>query len=321
MNKDNPQTLVVSPEDAGKRLDIYLTASITELTRSAVKNLISNGLVSIDGAVETKAGAKVKSDNLVSIEIIETVETPLAPEPIDLDILFEDDHIIVVNKSRDIAVHPGAGNRTGTLAAGLLSHTEKLSTLGGADRPGIVHRLDKMTTGVMVIAKDDETHEDLKKQFSEHTVSKCYHALVWGKIDDDTGEIDLPIGRSTNDRKKISINTQSPKEALTRFSVLKRLNFITLLELRPETGRTHQLRVHLTSIGHPVVGDHDYGRRNPPPALAKNIADMIKGVKGQCLHALSLSFDHPKNGKRVEFTAPYPADMAAIEEALEKECS
>ncbi len=310
--------LKAESEDKGKRLDLFLSEKFPKRTRSFLKNLISEGQVSISEIVITKAGYKIKGDEILFVKFPEKPPETLAPEDIALDIVYEDDFLVVVNKPAHMAVHPGAGRSTGTLVAALLHHTGRLAPTGSPLRPGIVHRLDMGTTGVMVVAKDDPTFTDLARQFKEHTTERRYHALVWGRLKENRGTIDLPIGRCSTDRKKISAVSRSTREAVTHYKVIKRYNFFTLVELKLETGRTHQVRVHMDSIGHPVVGDPLYGKRKIPSATPKPIADRIKGLKRQLLHALSLGFRHPETNEELRFTSPYPDDMALIIELLDQ---
>ncbi len=312
-------TYITEEAEAQKRLDIFLSEKVGSATRSAVKRLIDDGLVSVDGVVASKGSYRLKAGEEVAAHLPAETDDTVCAEDIPLDIIYEDDFIIAVNKASGMAVHPGAGITNGTLSAALLHHSKSLSTVGGEARPGIVHRLDKETTGVIIAAKDDLTHLNLSEQFKERTVEKVYHALVWGRIKEDSGKVDMPIGRSVSNRKKISPQTNKAKEAVTAFSVLKRYAFFTLLELRPSTGRTHQLRVHMNEINHPVVGDKLYGRRKVHQAVPKAIADMIKGAKGQLLHARSLMVKHPSDGRALEMTAPYPEDMTEILAELDRD--
>ena len=305
-------TYIAEESDAQKRLDIFLSERIEETTRSVVKRLIEDGLVKIDGVLASKSSYRLKTGEEVEVKLPPERTEDISAEDIALDIVYEDDLIIAVNKDSGMAVHPGAGISRGTLAAALLHHSGRLSTVGGASRPGIVHRLDKETTGIIIAAKDDKTHLNLSTQFKERTVKKIYHALVWGRVKEDSGKVDMPIGRCVSNRKKISPRTNKAKEAVTCFSVLKRYSFFTLLELRPETGRTHQLRVHMNEINHPIVGDKLYGRRRVHQAVPKTIADMIKGITGQLLHALSLQLKDPATGREITLAAPYPEEMTAI---------
>ncbi|MEE9543262.1 MAG: RluA family pseudouridine synthase [Thermodesulfobacteriota bacterium] len=311
-------TFITSEEDAKERLDIFLHLKLPDTTRTNLKHLIKDGLVSIGDIPVYKAGHRVKAGEKIDIELPEVTTEELKAEPAELDILFEDSSLIVVNKPSGLSVHPGAGKSEPTLASALLYHAGSLSTIGGPMRPGIVHRLDKGTTGVMVAAKDDETHTELAKQFKAHTIKRRYHAIVWGVVDADSGDIDTPLGRSKRDRKKISTDAKKTREARTHFDVLNRFDGFTLVELTPHTGRTHQLRVHLASIGHPIVGDKLYGKRKVPSTIQKPLADKVKGIKSQCLHALSLGFIHPRSKKPLNFEVQYPEDMLELIEELKR---
>ncbi|MBE9532280.1 MAG: RluA family pseudouridine synthase [Proteobacteria bacterium] len=310
-------TFKATESDAKKRLDIFLHEKLPETTRSSLKHTISEGLVSVDGTTIRKAGHRLQDGDEVEITLPEIETHELKAEAIPLDILFEDDYLLVINKPSGLSVHPGAGQFDGTLANALLHHSDRLSTIGGELRPGIVHRLDKETTGVMVIAKTDEAHVELAKQFKAHTIRRRYHAIVWGVMKDDSGEIDLPIGRSVRDRKKISTDAKKTREAKTLYKALKRFDGFSLLELTPHTGRTHQIRVHLAAINHPVVGDKLYGKRKVPSTIPKPVADKIKGIKSQCLHAISLGFTHPVSKEEMDFEAPYPPDIEGLIEEFE----
>lgn len=313
-------SLTVKDGEAGERLDLFVSANLPELTRSAVKNLVVSGLVTVDGRA-VKAGHKLKPGEAVEVELPEETPAEPGPEDIPIDILYEDDSVIVVDKPPGLAVHPGAGRTSGTLVNALLHHAPEMKDAGDPERPGIVHRLDKDTTGVLVAAKTPEAHRSLSAQFKAHSTGRTYSALVWGNVDDDSGVIDLPLGRDATHRKKISTRTRKARRAVTRFEVKRRYGQMTLLELTPETGRTHQLRVHLASTGHPVAGDPTYCRRRPPQTMDKAAADAVKGVKRQLLHARTLAFDHPEDGRRVEFSAPEPEDMRRVLEILEEKCS
>jgi len=312
----------VSSVDASGRLDLFLAAMLPQLSRSAIKLLLSGGHVLVNGA-HAKPGRKVKEGDRIEAVLPEVKTETIAGEDIPLDILYEDADLIVVNKPPGIAVHPGAGRSGGTLVNALVRHAEKtgaaLSSVGAPLRPGIVHRLDKDTSGVLVVAKTDQAHASLANQFKEHTSSRKYAALVWGVVRDDEGVIDLPIGRDATHRKKISTRSRRSRKAVTGYRVLRRYTRFTLLELTLETGRTHQIRVHLTAIRHPVVGDQTYGRRPVPPVLSKPMADVLAGIKRQCLHAKTLGFTHPSTGKRMSFKSPPPEDMAALINMLDRE--
>ena len=270
------------------RLDNYLS-SVLEVSRSQVTKMIKAKEVLVNGNI-VKPGFILNEGDMLEVNHI--VEDGVKPEKMDLDIVYEDDDVMVVNKANGVVVHPGAGNHSGTLVNGLLYHT-KLSDLNGDVRPGIVHRIDAYTTGLLMIAKNNKAHEILAKELAEKKTYRKYVALVWGVIDSDTGEIDAPIGRSKNDRKKMAVRADG-KEAITHFKVLKRFDKATLIELKLETGRTHQIRVHMNYIGHPVVNDPVYGNRK----LFDNT--------GQCLHAKELGFVHPKTGKYMQFDSELP---------------
>lgn len=270
------------------RLDNYL-AEVMEVSRSQVTKMIKAKEVLVNDKV-VKPGFMLKENDVIVVNHVD--EEGVKPEKMDLDIVYEDDDVIVVNKANGVVVHPGAGNHSGTLVNGLLYHT-KLSDVNGDVRPGIVHRIDAYTTGLLMIAKNNRAHEILAKELAEKKTYRKYVALVWGVIESDTGEIDAPIGRSKNDRKKMAVRADG-KEAITHFKVLKRYDKATLIELRLETGRTHQIRVHMNYIGHPVVNDSVYGNRK------------LFDDTGQCLHAKELGFVHPTTGKYMQFDSELP---------------
>ncbi len=315
---DMEERVILSSLAEGERVDRFLSESLQDSTRAAVQKAILGGLVLVNGK-KVKASCRLRRGDSVDVTLPAPQPLTLRPEAIPLTILFEDDDILVINKQPGLAVHPGAGRSSGTLVNALLNHTTELSTGGDSLRPGIVHRLDMDTSGVMVVAKNDRSHRDLSEQFKVHSTARKYIALVRGPMKEDEGEIDKPLGRSPADRKKISTRARKKRKALTRFSVLARYGGITLLELRPETGRTHQIRVHLSSIGRPVVGDTLYGwvgQRDTPVNLPPRPANLLKKAPRQCLHAAYLAFSHPSTGELMEFTAPPPKDMAEIIEAL-----
>ena len=270
------------------RLDIFLT-DVLDVSRSQVTKMIKAKEILVNDKI-VKAGFMLKNGDEVTVNHTEV--DGVVPEKMDLDIVYEDDDVIVVNKANGLVVHPGAGNHSGTLVNGLLYHT-KLSDVNGDERPGIVHRIDAYTTGLLMVAKNNKAHEILAEELALKKTYRKYVALVWGVITSDSGEIDAPIGRSKNDRKKMSIRADG-KEAVTHFKVLKRYEKATLIELRLETGRTHQIRVHMDYIGHPVVNDPVYGNRK------------LFDDSGQCLHAKELGFVHPRTGEYMQFDSELP---------------
>lgn len=299
----------VSPKEAYKRIDQYLV-NLLPLSRTAVQRLIKEGLVSINRQ-EVKANYKVHPEDEIQVQIPGPTPIPLLPEPIPLDILYEDEHLIVLNKPSGMVVHLAPGHDSGTLVNALLHHCKDLKGIGGRERPGIVHRLDKDTSGVLVVAKSDPVHRHLSRQFKQHTVNRVYIALVQGALKKGSGVIDLPIGRDIKDRKKISPRTMKPKHSITHFRVIKRFREGTLLELKPQTGRTHQLRVHLSHLHHPVAGDKVYGGRNYSILGGVKVARLM-------LHAARLGFTHPGTEKYMEFETPLPEEMKNILDILDK---
>ncbi len=314
----------VTGAQASERLDVFLARMLPELTRSSIKKLLGDGGVNVNGA-GAKAGRKVKEGDRVELTVPEREVQGVEAEEIPLDVLYEDDDVVVVNKPAGLTVHPGAGRSGGTLVNALVNHMEKtggtLSPVGSPLRPGIVHRLDKDTSGVLVVAKNEAAHRALEKQFREHTAARTYVALAWGAVKDDSGTIDMAIGRDVAHRKKISTRTRRSRKAVTDFKVLRRYDRFTLLELRLHTGRTHQIRVHLAAVKHPVAGDQIYGKRPVPPVISKPVADALKQIKRQCLHAATLGFTHPRTGKFMKFSSPLPADMAEVVRLLDEEHS
>ena len=270
------------------RLDNFLT-DVLDVSRSQVTKMIKAKEVLVNGK-SVKPGFMLKENDVVIVNHVD--EDGIKPEKMALDIVYEDDDVIVVNKANGVVVHPGAGNHSGTLVNGLLYHA-KLSDINGEVRPGIVHRIDAYTTGLLMVAKNNKAHEILAEELAEKKTYRKYVALVWGVIESDSGEIDAPIGRSKNDRKKMAIRADG-KEAITHFKVLKRYEKATLIELKLETGRTHQIRVHMNYIGHPVVNDPVYGNRK------------LFDDTGQCLHAKELGFVHPTTGEYMQFDSELP---------------
>lgn len=318
---ETTRIFTVTPEESRQRVDVFLAARMPDVTRSRMKALSDEGRARVNGR-PVKAGYRVRENDLVEVSVPEPAAESPEPEDIPLDILYEDNDIIVVNKPSGMAVHPGAGRTSGTLVNALLYRLGGLSGLastGAPGRPGIVHRLDKDTTGSLIVARNDRSYLSLVRQLKERSARRKYLALVWGPLKDDEGAIDLAIGRDPVQRKKISPRARIKRRAVTGYRVLKRFPLMTLLELKLETGRTHQIRVHLNAVNHPVVGDQVYGKRAIPPALPKGAADALRGIKRQMLHAWSLGVEHPASGEHMEFRAPVPPDMKRLLNALEKE--
>ncbi|MEW6674622.1 MAG: RluA family pseudouridine synthase [Nitrospirota bacterium] len=288
--------LSVSPEDLSKRIDVFI-AEKTGITRSQIQKLIEKGDILVNGR-SVKQNYKIKPGDEITLSLSEEgAGSPLIPEPIPLEILYKDNYLVVVNKPAGMVVYPAAGHNRGTLMNALLYHCKRLATVGGPLRPGVVHRLDKDTSGVMVVALNDEAYYNLVEQFKHKTINRRYIALVYGDLKGDAGKILLPIGRSESDRKKMSTRVKKGKEAVTRWRVLERFGNATLIEARLDTGRTHQIRVHFASTGHPVLGDRTYGRKTLT-------------FPRQMLHAELLGFIHPVTGEYLEFSSPIPSDMA-----------
>ncbi|EMT38867.1 23S rRNA pseudouridine1911/1915/1917 synthase [Thermoanaerobacter thermohydrosulfuricus] len=304
MNVVDKIVLQGEKEDEGKRIDVFLAAEL-DYTRSYIKKLIVDGLVFVNGKT-VKPSYKVKENDEVVVNIPEVEKIDVMPENIPLDILYEDDDIIVISKPQGMVVHPAPGNYSGTLVNALLYHCKNLSGINGILRPGIVHRLDKDTSGVMVVAKNDKAHISLSNQIKERSVFKKYVAIVEGVIKDEAGEIEAPIGRHPVDRKKMAV-IEDGRYALTLYKVLERFKENTLVEAVIKTGRTHQIRVHMAYIGHPVVGDPVYGFKKQKFKL-----------EGQALHSRVLGFMHPTKGVYMEFEAPLPEYFVRLIEILRR---
>ena len=296
------QELFPEIADSGLRIDKYLSSVNEQLSRSYIQKLLKSGLVLVDGK-PVKASYQVDEGDVISLDIPEAVEPEIEPENMDLDILYEDQDVILVNKPKGMVVHPAAGHYPHTLVNGLMYHCkDQLSGINGVMRPGIVHRIDMDTTGVIIACKNDMAHNSIAAQLKEHSITRRYQAIVHGVLKDDAGTIEGPIGRHPTDRKKMSINYNNGKSAVTHYKVLKRFRQYTHVECRLETGRTHQIRVHMASIEHPLLGDLVYGPGKCP----------IPGLQGQTLHAGVLGFIHPRTGEYMEFTAPLPEYFAKL---------
>ncbi len=305
---DEIVSFVVNPEDSAKRLDIFLSQRGSLLSRSRIKMLIEEGKVQVGGR-KAKAALRLREKDVVTLTLPSPKKLAVGAEPIPLAILYEDPHLVVVDKPAGLVVHPGAGNYSGTLVNALLYHCPDLSGIGGVLRPGIVHRLDKGTSGVLVVAKDDLAHRSLSDQFKKHTAKRRYLGIVFGNLQAE-GQAETTIGRHPVDRKKMSTHTKRGREARTRWKVVERFRHFNLVEFRLETGRTHQIRVHLSSLGHPLLGDPLYGGRKSvasltPPSLRKGLQKLQR----QALHAATLGFVHPTTGEAMEFSSPLPGDM------------
>ncbi len=302
---------IIDEPDAGKRLDSFLSEQIEEVSRSTAQKWISSGEVLVNNE-SRKSSYTLQPGDSVSVNPPEPEPTELIPEKMDLDILYEDDDLLAVNKPAGLIVHPGAGNPQGTLANGLLYYlreTSRSNTL----RPGIVHRLDKGTSGVLVIAKNDHIHDRLASQFQERLTSKTYIALVFGQVEPLSGEIDLAIGRDRNSRTRISPRSTRPRNALTLYKVREYISEFTLLEAYPKTGRTHQIRVHFQSQGHPVAGDETYGFNALLPRISNTRhRKAVKNLDRLFLHSASLSIQHPSTGKTLKFKAPLPDELEKL---------
>lgn len=286
--------LKITEENNGERIDKYLSTVIEGKTRSFIQGLIADKAVTVNGKI-IKSNYKLKSNDEIVIILPEPTELDVKAENIDLNIVYEDSDVIVINKPKNMVVHPAPGNYTGTLVNGLLYHCKDLSGINGVIRPGIVHRIDKDTTGILVIAKNDEAHNSLAKQFKDHSIKREYYALVEGRFSKESGTIDKPLGRNKKDRLKMDI-VEDGRRAVTHYEVLEQYDKgVSLIKCTLETGRTHQIRVHMAFIGHPLVGDQTYGYKK----------QKFK-IEGQALHAKTLGFIHPTTGEYIEFTSDLP---------------
>lgn len=292
-------------EDDLERLDTYIAKELEGISRSYIQNLIKKGLVLVNNKTE-KSSYLVKNEDHIEVELPEFKEPEILPEDIEIEIVYEDKDLCIINKPQDMVVHPAVGNYSGTLVNALLFHMESLSNINGDIRPGIVHRLDKDTSGLLIVAKNNKTHEILSEKLKERSVKRIYMALVHGVLKDDLGTIDAPIGRHPNDRKKMTVIEKNSKDAKTYYKVLERFNDYTLIEAQLETGRTHQIRVHMAHINHPIVGDPVYSRRKNEFGLDK-----------QMLHAKRLGLSHPITEDYIEFENDLPEYFKRIIKILE----
>lgn len=293
----------------GERLDAFLAAQLEQLSRSRIEGLIKDGLVLV-GEKKVSKSYRIRTGDLINVLIPPPEDCAPEPCPMDLDIVYEDEHLLVLNKPKGVVVHPAPGHTGDTLVNGLLAHCkDSLSGINGEKRPGIVHRIDKDTSGLLVIAKNDQAHQGLSMQFEKHSIDRVYETIVFGKMPDEKGTIDAPIGRSQKDRKKMAVGARNTKRAVTHYEVLRQYRGFSHLACRLETGRTHQIRVHLSSIGHFVLGDLVYGRA---------VSGINLEFEGQCLHARVLGFDHPITGKHMIFESPLPEYFEKVLTKLER---
>ena len=301
------EEIILVSNESGIRIDAWLCGKVKDYSRSYIQKLINDGMILVNGK-PVKSNYKIKQNDEILARIPEPQVLDVVAEDIDVPILYEDEHIIVVDKPKGMVVHPAAGNYSGTLVNALLKHCgTNLSNINGIIRPGIVHRIDKDTSGVLVVAKSNAAHEGLSEKLKDHDIERVYIAVVHGIIREDYGKIDAPIGRHPVDRKKMAVNTKNGRRAVTRFKVLERFKDATYIEATLETGRTHQIRVHMSYIGFPIIGDTVYGSKND-----------IYNINGQALHAKKLGFVHPIKGEYMEFESPLPEYFKELLEKLRK---
>jgi 23S rRNA pseudouridine1911/1915/1917 synthase len=309
-------SFIVSSSDAGQRLDFVVASHIIELTRSAAAHLIRQAKVTINGEPKRPA-YRVRSGDHIEGRRLSPAVVQLKPQPIDIDILYEDRDLVVINKPPGLVVHPAPGHASGTLVNALLHHCPDLAPIKGEIRPGIVHRLDKDTSGLIVAAKNPQAHSQLTAQFAAREVRKIYLALVCGQPSEDTGRIELPVGRHATNRKRMSTASRRPRAAVTEWSVSRRFPGLALLELDLKTGRTHQARVHCSAMGYPIAGDPVYGGRKALKQLPRPVADLVKEVSRQMLHAWRLAICHPRSKAVMRLEAPVASDMRDLLKKLE----
>ena len=299
---------ILTAVESGERVDAWLAGQLPGMTRSAVQRLLENGSVTLNGAA-VKKNYKVAAGDTFVVAAEPVLELPLIPQNIPLDVVFEDEDVIVVNKPRGMVVHPAPGHPAGTLVNALMYHCgDSLSGVGGAKRPGIVHRIDKDTSGLIIAAKNDMAHLALSAQLADRSLSRVYEAVAAGNFREDSGTVDAPIGRHPNERKKMAVTSQNSRPAVTHWEVLARYRGYTHIRCKLETGRTHQIRVHMAYIGHPLLGDEVYGHARMPE----------KGLTGQCLHARELKFIHPRTGESVHLETDLPPYFREVLEKLER---
>ncbi len=313
-------TITVDNAGAGTRVDTYAAGQLPDCSRSQIARLIKEGHLTVDGVL-VRANHKLKPGETIAVKVPPATPTTVEPEDIPLDIIYEDEYLIVVNKAAGMVTHPGTGNRTGTLVNALLYHCKELSRTGSPERAGIVHRLDKGTSGLLVAAKTDAAHRHLANQLQDKTLRRMYLAFAWGHLSEDQGIIDLPIGRSLSNPTKMKIDHAAGRTAVTEYVVLERYDLCDQLQLKLQTGRTHQIRVHLAHQNHPIFGDPDYAGRDQrvrgiAPELRIQSRQLLKLIDRPALHAFKLGFVHPVTGEAVEFTADPPEDIRELERQL-----
>lgn len=305
--------LIIDEEMKGTRLDLVLSVALEEFSRSFIQKLFESGRITVDGQICREKKLKAAAGSVVVIDIPEPEKLEVTAEDIPLDIVYEDDDVLVVNKPAGMVVHPAPGNYTGTLVNALMYHCgDKLSSINGVIRPGIVHRIDKDTSGLLMVAKNDKAHSSLSQQLSEHSITRRYNAIVYSNIKEDEGTVDRPIGRDPSNRLRNAVTELNSKNAVTHYKVLERFGSFSLIEARLETGRTHQIRVHMAYLKHPLLGDELYG-----PAKSKSASKL--GAKRQMLHAGILGFVHPSTGEYMEFQSPLPGDFEKVLDKLRKD--
>jgi len=300
------EIFTVTAEEAGQRLDGFLAEAMEELSRSRIQNLCQDGMITVNGK-EAKKNQKLKGGDVIEVEIPAPAPTEIVPQDIPLDIIYEDDSVLVINKPKGMVVHPAPGHPDGTIVNAVMHHCgERLSGIGGELRPGIVHRIDKDTSGLLMIAKNDKAHAALSAQLKDKSLARVYEAIVLGNLKEEKGTVDAPIGRSLRDRKKMAV-VEGGRPAVTHYETVARYNGYCHVRCHLETGRTHQIRVHMASIGHPLAGDEVYGRGREKT-----------GLEGQCLHAGRIRFIHPDTGEAMEFSCPMPDYFTQFEEKLRR---
>lgn len=321
---ENLMEFVAGQDVKKQRLDVFLTEQCQDLSRSRIKALILDGQCKVNGLLCENPASKISFGSKVHLKLPPPVDAVPQPQNIDIDIVYEDDHLLVINKQAGLTVHPGAGQHDGTLVNALLYHCkDRLSSIGGVVRPGIVHRLDKQTSGLLVVAKTDKAHAHLSKQLAERTLTRIYHAFVWGQVELPKGKVDEPIGRHPVQRTKMGVRVRQAKQALTFYRVLE--NFgpaITKIECKLESGRTHQIRVHMTHIGHSLIGDNVYSLDQTKiisfinKGGLQDIKDEIMAFPRQALHAHRIGFIHPDTQQEMSFEAPLPEDLVKLDQTI-----